>query len=572
MRARFWALFAGGGGIHPDIIAWSDLVTSDGGSVTAPEKAALSTFRTRVDSLWSTYLRDVRVCCLANTFAKRRAIKAAWGSAVMTLTGTPGESDFGYVFDGTDRSCNTGLVPNSVAELSVLNHGFLVGLYDGIPATGTVREIFGQTQTSGTLRISAKWRTTNVVEIHTGPGAEVAMAMAGFTSGPGSGTVGGSAVTTPEARAYSNGQSLVTDSAFSTTTKGTNSELIGKMNGGTVGEYYSGTISGLIRFVGLTQAQYVLLSNAWEELILTLGMTRCMAWRGDSRSTQSGTTGISWGSMCNDATTARQYGNGKNRGVGGTTVAQIATALDTELASATDGHDTYKVPGFSAGRNDIRTVSTAAEIHAAQLSLVGKLPAAVAASARWLEAGRQAATDEKVGTAYGDKITDLGTLMDAAFGQRHVRWYDALMCKATIGTLTDIQDLDNGYIPGTLRADTTHWNATGQPHVQKMLWEAIRYGMFKYDNPPTNVFVPFIWITATAGSAATIGQVLNVTPGGWGGNPTYTYQWQKDGVDIGGATAASYTAIAAGALTCIVSATNAYGGPITATSNSITVT
>lgn len=58
----------------------------------------------------------------------------------------------------------------------------------------------------------------------------------------------------PESRFYKCGRSVATDTVFSTATKVTNTELMGKTNGGAASEYYHGTISGLLRFMGLTQA------------------------------------------------------------------------------------------------------------------------------------------------------------------------------------------------------------------------------------------------------------------------------------------------------------------------------
>ena len=74
------------------------------------------------------------------------------------------------------------------------------------------------------------------------------------------------------------------------------------------------------------------------------------------------------------------------------------------------------------------------------------------------------------------------------------------------------------------------------------------------------------------------GHVLTTTNGTWNGPPAsaYAYQWRRDGVDIGGATAATYTLVTAdvGAMmTVAVTATNAKGsgtaiaagvGPVTA--------
>jgi len=69
-----------------------------------------------------------------------------------------------------------------------------------------------------------------------------------------------------------------------------------------------------------------------------------------------------------------------------------------------------------------------------------------------------------------------------------------------------------------------------------------------------------------------VGQVLTTTDGTWNNSPkSYTYQWQRNGANIGGATSSTYTQVTADAgqlITCIVTATNA-GGSEPATSNQV---
>lgn len=75
--------------------------------------------------------------------------------------------------------------------------------------------------------------------------------------------------------------------------------------------------------------------------------------------------------------------------------------------------------------------------------------------------------------------------------------------------------------------------------------------------PPVNTVLP-----AISGTLA-IGQVLSTTDGTWTGSPTsYAYQWKRNGTDIGGATANTYTLTASDpgtTITVTVTATNAAG-------------
>lgn len=72
---------------------------------------------------------------------------------------------------------------------------------------------------------------------------------------------------------------------------------------------------------------------------------------------------------------------------------------------------------------------------------------------------------------------------------------------------------------------------------------------------PSNVSIPVITGTAL------VGETLSCSTGTWTGvpTPTFTYQWQDDGVDIDGATSSTYELLVAqdgGEITCEVTATN----------------
>lgn len=85
------------------------------------------------------------------------------------------------------------------------------------------------------------------------------------------------------------------------------------------------------------------------------------------------------------------------------------------------------------------------------------------------------------------------------------------------------------------------------------------------------VAAPVNSVAPVASGTVTIGGSLSCTTGTWSGSPTYAYQWRRAGVNIGGATASSYTPVATDigrAIDCVVTATNA-GGSASADSNDL---
>lgn len=90
---------------------------------------------------------------------------------------------------------------------------------------------------------------------------------------------------------------------------------------------------------------------------------------------------------------------------------------------------------------------------------------------------------------------------------------------------------------------------------------------------PANTVAPAV-TSDDAGDYYT-GRLLTTTNGAWTGSPTgYTYQWQRDTVNISGATSQTYTLVAADegtSIRCVVTATNA-GGSTAANSNAVSAT
>ena len=86
---------------------------------------------------------------------------------------------------------------------------------------------------------------------------------------------------------------------------------------------------------------------------------------------------------------------------------------------------------------------------------------------------------------------------------------------------------------------------------------------------PVNLTAPVVSGTGV------VGQTLTTTNGTWSGTLpfTYTYQWQRNGSPISGATSSTYVLVSADAganVSCVVTATNSKGSA-SASSNAIAV-
>lgn len=115
----------------------------------------------------------------------------------------------------------------------------------------------------------------------------------------------------------------------------------------------------------------------------------------------------------------------------------------------------------------------------------------------------------------------------------------------------------------------TSWNDAKKAWTyQSSSWSQI------YPEYPVNTVSPSISGTATQGNT------LSATNGTWNSDSayapsSYTYQWTRDGSNIGSATSSTYTTVSAdigNAIACKVTGTNFRGDTTITSSNSITVT
>ena len=93
-------------------------------------------------------------------------------------------------------------------------------------------------------------------------------------------------------------------------------------------------------------------------------------------------------------------------------------------------------------------------------------------------------------------------------------------------------------------------------------------------NSSTGVSLPVNTVAPVISGSTTLGSVLTTTDGTWTGTApiTFSYQWKRGGISIGGATASTYTLVAADSsanIICEVTGTNV-AGSVAANSNTIT--
>jgi type II secretory pathway pseudopilin PulG len=100
-----------------------------------------------------------------------------------------------------------------------------------------------------------------------------------------------------------------------------------------------------------------------------------------------------------------------------------------------------------------------------------------------------------------------------------------------------------------------------------LVWYLQQQRQDRRDRKPLNPALPVV------SGVLTVGGLLSCTTGTWsGGYPhTFTYQWQRAGVPIGGATNATYTSTLAGSHNCVVTCKTVGGATQAATSNAVTV-
>lgn len=129
---------------------------------------------------------------------------------------------------------------------------------------------------------------------------------------------------------------------------------------------------------------------------------------------------------------------------------------------------------------------------------------------------------------------------------------------AVLAALNKYTTVDGKSLNSAIRNACIQYGITGRSLNTIIDKAMVKYINTPVGNPPVNTALPVVSGTPSVGS------VLSCTTGTWTGDPTivYTYHWRRDGVNISGATASTYTLVSAdlGTLvSCSVTATNSAG-------------
>jgi hypothetical protein len=128
-------------------------------------------------------------------------------------------------------------------------------------------------------------------------------------------------------------------------------------------------------------------------------------------------------------------------------------------------------------------------------------------------------------------------------------------CTPIAGATNQTYSLTSADVGHTIRVSESATNAGGTgaaaPSGPTAVVQALAVA-------PSNTSPP------TISGSASVGQTLTCSPGSWSGSPapTFSYQWQRDGADIAGASGSTYVVQAADqghTLTCKVTASNSAG-------------
>lgn len=553
--------------LHPDTNSWNTVVTSAGGYLTNFELYAHDQWRRDIGDTIASKIKTSHMYWVQDPIAKKVPYFRQWGPSVLTVEGSPSATNKGFLFNGTaGQRIRTSITPSTQVGFNQFDQFFIVHTYGKNISAAVDQAICGARTNSGTRRSGVNWRTTNSTEVYGGVSTDSSNNYS-QTDGPYSGFIGLSFISGSPAISYRNGV-VKTSTTYISAGVPAAEEWVGGLNG--IGAtYFSGEVGCWMRGMGLTQNEYVTLNQSTQKLLDTLGNSNTLVARGDSLIAAG--SGLTLTSGAIDYNYWYQFSTA-NYAVGGTNIATIQMNLNIELSAQPNQRDWIGV--YSAGRNDFRFNTDISGMKNSILTLLNT--SNNRGRYRWFEIPPQSQVnnDEDQGYPFFIRRETLNNEIESIIGQRCVRCIEALRASANITNATDVSDLDRGITPTSLRGDTVHPNAAGQVVMRKMLWESLKNTLKEPTTDPYIVITPLAWISGATGSIATSGQTLKCCPGGWAGNPSWQYQWQKNTIDISGQLNNNYLVSVSdisSSLRCKVTAINQYGTNFNY-SNSITIT
>jgi hypothetical protein len=151
---------------------------------------------------------------------------------------------------------------------------------------------------------------------------------------------------------------------------------------------------------------------------------------------------------------------------------------------------------------------------------------------------------------------------------------------ASIGYIIDPDNGTETVAWGTVNDDDTYGTGADPTDITagdggNLVLSVTDGGETRYISAPIRYAAAVNTVAPVASGDTGLGDTLSVTNGTWTGaaGGDYSYQWQRDGVDIAGATSSTYDIVAADSeadVRCVVTYTNS-GGAVSANSNAVTV-
>lgn len=326
-------------------------VASASGTLSAAEKLAAQTLLIETSTDRAS-LKRVGVF-LGDANASKIPLIRDWGIAGADIAGGSGTTYstlLGFTFNGSGY-LRTGVIPSSQSGWSSLNFHAGTGLIGTDFTSASNKTLIGCNTSGGTGKLGIRHQASGpVVTGQLGLTSEVTLTASGtdYANGPCSGVWFVTARAANDGQLVRNGNSVATDTTFTTDSKPTVEMYVGGVNAN--GAFTEGTVGSLTHYtigLGLTLAAMQRLTQAWNHFMQSTGRCRTICFSGDSMNVLTGTTDYPDRLKTVDFKGISTIGNA----VGGTSSAVMVTSQATDYANANNSRWYNQI--ICTFRNDI---------------------------------------------------------------------------------------------------------------------------------------------------------------------------------------------------------------------------